>query len=201
MGRPSANEEDQDARAGSDPDCHRGTRVRGVFVAAGSTQSHMRQTVQRELRARGLHCACIRCREVRAEHLDARSLRLDTTVYDTGATTEHFLSLVTPADRLAGFLRLSLPTPAAQPAEMLEELRGCAVVREVHVFGPALEIGAASSGEAQHAGLGRRLAEEAMRIARAAGFRRLAVIASTGTREYYRRLGFELGELYMARSL
>ena len=75
------------------------------------------------------------------------------------------------------------------------------MVREVHVYGPALEIGAANSGEAQHAGLGRRLAEEAVRIARNAGYKRLAVIASTGTREYYRKLGFELGELYMARPL
>ena len=191
------------------------------YIAAGSTQSHLRQTVQRELRARGLRCGCIRCREVRAERLDAVALQLETTVYDTGATTEHFLSLVTPAGRrspdfgaavresgelapagrLAGFLRLSLPTRFAKRDEMLEELDGCAVVREVHVYGPALEIGAASSGEAQHAGLGRRLAEEAVRIARSAGYKRLAVIASTGTREYYRKLGFELGDLYMARPI
>jgi len=40
-----------------------------------------------------------------------------------------------------------------------------------------------------------------MQIARAAGFKRLAVISAIGTREYYRKLGFELGELYMARSI
>jgi elongator complex protein 3 len=210
------------------------------YIVAGSTQSHMRQTIQREMRARGLRCGCIRCREVRAERLDAEQLQLETTSYRTDATTEYFVSLVTPAGRsfspfgpegerpavspptpkgidfgtavhatgsrepagkLAGFLRLSLPAPDAPRDEMLEELKGCAIVREVHVFGPALEIGVASSGEAQHAGLGRRLAEEAMRIARSAGYRRLAVIASTGTREYYRKLGFELGELYMARSI
>jgi elongator complex protein 3 len=186
------------------PYCRINRIVRDIpahYIAAGSTQSHLRQTVQHEMRARGLRCSCIRCREVRAERLDAQQLRLETNIYPTDATSEHFLSLLTPAGRLAGFLRLSLPAPDASRDEMLEELRGCAVVREVHVFGPALEIGAPNSGEAQHAGLGRRLAEEAMRIARSAGYRRLAVIASSGTRDYYRKLGFELGELYMACSI
>ncbi|HEX7587232.1 MAG TPA: GNAT family N-acetyltransferase, partial [Anaerolineae bacterium] len=48
---------------------------------------------------------------------------------------------------------------------------------------------------------GTRLVEQAVQIARNAGYRRIAVISAIGTREYYRKLGFELGELYMARSL
>ncbi len=83
----------------------------------------------------------------------------------------------------------------------MEELRGAAVIRELHVYGPALEIGAASRGEAQHLGLGTQLVEHATGIARQAGRKRLAVIAAIGTREYYRRLGFELGELYMTRKV
>jgi elongator complex protein 3 len=102
---------------------------------------------------------------------------------------------------LAGFLRLSLPAATANPVEILEELRGCAMVRELHVFGPALDLGQPATGEAQHAGVGRRLAEHAMHIARLAGFQRIAVIAAIGTRAYYRKLGFELGELYMTRAL
>jgi elongator complex protein 3 len=58
-----------------------------------------------------------------------------------------------------------------------------------------------SEGQAQHAGLGTRLIERAAEVARAAGFARLAVIAATGTREYYRARGFELGELYMVRKI
>ena len=75
------------------------------------------------------------------------------------------------------------------------------MIREVHVYGPALEIGVESEGQAQHAGLGTRLIERAAEIARQAGFNRLAVIASTGTRDYYRARGFELGELYMMKDL
>lgn len=171
------------------------------YIAAGSKQSQLREVVQREMKRRGLQCQCIRCREVRHEALDASQLRLDVITYQSDVTTEHFISYVTERGRLAGFLRLSLPSPTAPREQMLEELHGCAVIREVHVYGPALEIGAASQGEAQHAGLGRRLAEHAMEIARRAGYKRIAVISAIGTREYYRKHGFELGELYMARSL
>ena len=70
-------------------------------------------------------------------------------------------------------------------------------MREVHVYGPALELGARREGAAQHAGLGTRLLDEAQRIARQEGFRRLAVIAAVGTRPYYRERGFDQGELYV----
>jgi elongator complex protein 3 len=42
---------------------------------------------------------------------------------------------------------------------------------------------------------------EAERIARRFGFKRLAVIASVGTRQYYARHGFERGSLYMVKPL
>jgi elongator complex protein 3 len=46
-------------------------------------------------------------------------------------------------------------------------------------------------------GLGTQLIDAAQRIGREAGFRRLSVIAATGTRAYYAGRGFALGELYM----
>ncbi len=186
------------------PYCRINRVVRDIpanHIVAGSTQSHMREVVQRELKRRGLQCQCVRCREVRNEKLDASQLRFDVLTYQTDATTEHFLSYVTPQNKLAALLRLSLPSRDAPRDEVLNEVRDCAMVRELHVYGPALEVGAASHGEAQHAGLGRKLAEHAMRIAREAGYTRIAVISAIGTREYYRKLGFALGELYMAREL
>lgn len=169
------------------------------YIAAGVTHSHLRQVVQRQLAQRGLACRCIRCREVRREAVDLAQLRQEMTRYQTDATLEHFLSYVTPAGKLAGFLRLSQPAPDVPRGQVLPELYDCAVIREVHVYGPAMEIGAASQGEAQHIGLGTRLIDWAAQTAREAGFAQLAVISAVGTREYYRKLGFELGELYMKR--
>jgi elongator complex protein 3 len=102
-------------------------------------------------------------------------------------------------EHIAGFLRLSLPMPGA--VNPLPELNGQAMIREVHVYGPAVPIGVASNGEAQHSGLGTRLVAEAKEMARQAGFERLAVISAIGTRAYYARLGFEADGLYMSTSL
>jgi len=164
-------------------------------IVEGSTKSNLRQIVQRRMRERGLACRCIRCREVRGEKIDPQALRLETIVYETDVSEEHFLSYVTPEGKLAGFLRLSLPLSEVEAP--IEEIQGCAMIREVHVYGPALDIAAPSEGEAQHLGLGSKLIEEAKRISQQHGFHRLAVIAAVGTREYYRRRGFRLGELYM----
>jgi len=162
-------------------------------IVAGVKKSNLRQIVQRHLAQQGLACRCIRCREVRGRAIDADALRLERLDYETDRTRECFLSYLTPESHLAGFLRLSLPW--VEPP--IAELTGCAVIREVHAYGPALELGARRDGTAQHAGLGTRLLDEARRIARQEGFQRLAVIAAVGTRPYYRERGFEQGKLYM----
>ena len=162
-------------------------------IVAGVKKSNLRQIVQRYMAQEGLACRCIRCREVRGQAVDADTLKLKYLDYETDGTRECSLSYVTPEGRLAGFLRLSLPR--AEPP--IAELAGCAVVRELHVYGPALELGARREGTAQHAGLGTHLLDEARRIARQEGFSRLAVIAAVGTRPYYRERGFEQGELYV----
>ena len=141
----------------------------------------------------GLTCRCIRCREVRGQAVDVDALRLEYLDYETDGTRECFLSYVTPEGNLAGFLRLSLPGAESTIAE----LAGCAVVRELHVYGPALALGARREGTAQHAGLGTHLLDEARRIAHQERFSRLAVIAAVGTRPYYLERGFEQGELYV----
>ncbi len=169
-------------------------------VVAGNKRTSLRQDVLAELARRGQRCRCVRCREVRGEKVAAADLCLDDLSYHAAHAEEHFLSFVTPSDRIAGYLRLSLPQHPAAPFG-LEELTGAAIIREVHVFGQSLAVGEEQSGAAQHAGLGSRLIDKAVEIARAKGFQRLAVIAAIGTRTYYAARGFTSGDLYMLRYL
>jgi elongator complex protein 3 len=172
--------------------------IPSIHVVDGNRRTSLRQDALAEIKRRGLSCQCIRCREVRNEKVDPATLRMDDLVYTPSRAEEHFLSFITPDDRIAGYLRLSLPASDAPHLDM-PDLEGSALIREVHVFGQSLPVGAELSGAAQHAGLGTHLIEAAGEIARAHGFERMAVIAAVGTRNYYQKRGFERGALYMVK--
>jgi elongator complex protein 3 len=125
-------------------------------------------------------------------------LRLDDLIYQTDYAEEHFISWVTPGDKLAGFLRLSLPGPDS-PATGIADLKGAAIVREVHIYGQSLQVGEEKQGAAQHTGLGTGLLEKADQIARDRGYTRMAVISAIGTRLYYLDRGFERGRSYLVK--
>ena len=186
-------------------------------VMAGNRRTSLRQDVKQEMEQRGTVCRCIRCREVRGHQVDPEKLRLDDLTYDAAYAQEHFLSFVTPGDRIAGYLRLSLPdffqperrarmpqdalNAHRQLVETLPDLAGAALIREVHVYGQSLGVGEEQHGAAQHIGLGTQLLETAEEIARAYGFERLAVISAIGTRLYYQGRGYERGELYQVKEI
>ena len=148
--------------------------------------------METNLRARGQGSADIRAREIQGLAVRREDLRLTAVEYEVSGGREVFLQLVTAEDRLAAFLRLSLPVEAGP----IEELHGAAIVREVHVYGEMLALSSRSPGAAQHRGLGRELMTAARDRAAREGYGSLAVISAVGTREYYRRLGFEDGRLY-----
>lgn len=169
-------------------------------VVEGNKRTSLRMDVHRELERRGTRCRCIRCREVRGQRINAEQLEIHDLRYLAGGAEERFLSYVTADDRLAGFLRLSLPGTGG-PTTGLQDLEGAALVREVHVYGQSLEVGAEQDGAAQHSGLGSQLMDGAEACARRAGYRRMAVISALGTRGYYRKLGYRLGQSYMIKAL
>ena len=186
------------------------TRINRLFrdipahhIQAGVKVSNLREVVQQELVQRGQTCGCIRCREVKRRRVNASEVELQVYSYATDLTQEHFLYFVTTDAHdepglIAGFLRLSWPVhPQAGSRAFLAEIAESALIREVHVYGPALGIGVESDANAQHAGLGTLLMDAAKQMSREAGFRQISVIAATGTRAYYASRGFSQGEFYM----
>lgn len=169
-------------------------------ILVGNKKTNLRQLVEARAARQEADIQEIRFREIGVEPVSIEELTLDQLMYRTLDTTEHFLQWVTPTNRIAGFLRLSLPHAKALPQEDagqddLPPEIGEAMIREVHVYGFATRIDG-DGMSAQHHGLGRSLIRRACQIARESGYSRVNVISAVGTREYYRKLGFEDGELY-----
>jgi len=177
--------------------------IPSTHVVEGNKRTSLRQDIQKAMEQRGTRCQCIRCREVRGRKISNHELQREELVYQAGGVEEHFLSFITPADKLVGFLRLSVPKDNMDgiPKSGFNDLVEAAIIREVHIYGQSLRVGHNQAGAAQHAGVGARLIDWAEEIARQNGFRRLAVIAAVGTHRYYERLGFQRGDLYMYKEL
>jgi len=186
--------------------------IPSTSILAGNPVTNLRQVIRARMDERGLRCSCLRCREIgHAAKDDPKLLRaapaLFDETYESAGGLEHFLSFEDRKRRAVfAFCRLRLPgvTPAARRAEllgMLPELRGAAFIRELHTYGHLVPIDAADPEAAQHKGLGKKLMAEAERLARRAGFRKMAVISGVGVRGYYRKLGYRLQGTYMVKTI
>jgi len=168
-----------------------------AWVGAGTIKTNMRQEVERELIAEGRPCRCIRCREVK-DGIYSTIPMLKQVELDTLGGKEIFLSYENE-HKLYALLRLRLPDEKEKL--IFPELKGAAIVREVHSYGQVVPLSTRSKGKAQHQGLGRLLMTKAEEIARKKGFGKLAVISAVGTREYYKKLGYKTEGEYMTKTL
>ncbi|KEG09927.1 putative histone acetyltransferase-like protein [Trypanosoma grayi] len=165
------------------------------YILGGVEVSNLRQLLALRLAREGSRCQCIRCREVKGDAAAASKLDGATLVerrYAASEGEEVFVSYETAdGTTLFGFLRLRLhirewDTP-------FDELRSCALIRELHVYGRLVPTHVeADAAKAQHRGVGTLLLERAERIARAEGYSKIAVISGVGVRNYYRRKGYAM---------
>lgn len=171
-------------------------------IVAGNKKTNLRQLVRKEMEQEGIEIEDIRSREIRNERIDPKNLELERIEYDTTVSKEVFLSYRTEdTDKICGFLRLSLPKKKYRTKPFLEELKGNSMIREVHVYGKVLGIKDESTGESQHLGLGKELIKRAEDISRKHEFEKIAVISAVGTRDYYKKRGFEKTGLYMSKKI
>lgn len=171
-------------------------------IVAGNKTPNLRQIAEAEIKKQGKKLQDIRGREIKDQCVSLEDLEEEIISYPTTVSTEYFLSFKTKkTDKIAAFLRLSLPHIQKSKNHFIEELRGCAHIREVHVYGEAVGIGRRESGRAQHLGLGTRLIHMAENISKREKYKKLAVISAIGTREYYKKRGFINGNLYLIKNL
>ncbi len=169
-----------------------------TLVAAGVKNSNLRELVNEKCIEYGITCKCIRCREAglksRGEKIppveNAELRRID---YIANGGKEVFLSFEAE-NTLFGFCRLRNPSKPFMP-EIGEYTCG---IRELHVYGDAIPIG--GTGIVQHHGIGKKLLQEAEKIAREEfDAKQLLVTSGVGAREYYRKIGFERIGTYVGK--
>ena len=84
----------------------------------------------------------------------------------------------------------------------MPELKDAALIRELHVYGQKQSLSNESiPSKTQHLGFGKQLMKKAEELSKKASFKKLAVISAIGTREYYKKLGYQLEGTYMTKIL
>lgn len=174
------------------------------LVTSGVEHGNLRELALARMKDLGTECRDVRTREVGIQEIhhkvkpyEAELVRRD---YVANGGWETFLSYEDPEqDILIGLLRLR---KCSEETFRVELKGGCSIVRELHVYGTAVPVHSRDPTKFQHQGFGMLLMEEAERIAvEEHGSNKIAVISGVGTRNYYRKMGYELEGPYMTKSL
>ncbi|MDR0501643.1 MAG: GNAT family N-acetyltransferase [Coriobacteriales bacterium] len=121
-------------------------------ILVGNKKTNLRQMVDARLADQGDSSCEIRSREICQTQIELNELSLDDFSYETIVTYEHFLQWVTKDNRIAGFLRLSLPKPEylsllASSGHVMPIGPSEAMIRELHVYGKVAQLTNASLDE------------------------------------------------------
>ncbi|XP_062345577.1 elongator complex protein 3 isoform X3 [Cinclus cinclus] len=174
------------------------------LVSSGVEHGNLRELALARMKDLGTQCRDVRTREVGIQEIHHKvrpyQVELIRRDYVANGGWETFLSYEDPEqDILVGLLRLR----KCSPESFRPELKGgVSIVRELHVYGSVVPVSTRDPSKFQHQGFGMLLMEEAERIAKEEhGARKIAVISGVGTRNYYRKIGYELEGPYMVKRL
>ena len=150
------------------------------YIYGGCSEPNMRESLSKISK-----CKCIRCREIKGKKIGVYERKIRS--YESSNGKELFISYESPDEKtIYGFLRLRIPNE--EQVYMFDELRNCALIRELHVYGNLSCVG--SDKGSQHKGIGSKLLKDAKLYALWHGYIDIAVISGIGVREYYRKRGF-----------
>ncbi|KAA0011605.1 MAG: tRNA uridine(34) 5-carboxymethylaminomethyl modification radical SAM/GNAT enzyme Elp3 [Thermoplasmata archaeon] len=167
------------------------------LIEMGIKRSNLRELVRNYMKKRGWECRCIRCREIghKCAGKEIGELEVTKREYIASGGREIFISVENrEKDVIVAYCRLRIPS-------MPYIKENSAIVRELKVHGPMVEIGRKDAKKWQHKGLGKILIHEAEKIALKWGKERLLILSGIGAKEYYRKIGYKEYGVYMAKSL
>ena len=164
------------------------------MTEAGVDMTNLRQYVHELMKKKKIKCRCIRCREAGRAMVKLGKPKIKVIHYKASQGTEFFISAESK-DYVLGFCRLRFPSQFLRK----EITQDSALVRELHVYGEAVQIG--KKGSVQHKGIGKRLLKEAEKIAKTYNKKKMVVISGVGARNYYKRLGYRKEGGYVVKKL
>lgn len=193
------------------------TRIARLFrdipsdsIKGGHKTINLRELIHKELKNQNIACHCIRCREPMRQKTLNSDIEYNQIEIPALGANEYFLSFDSQdKSTIYAFLRLRLPHFNKQQTDpngktlpdYLPDLNDAAIVREIHTYGKMLPLEQRETTAIQHAGLGKRLMTAAEQLAKKQGYKKIAVIAGIGVREYYKKLGYQLEDTYMVKDL
>ena len=189
--------------------------IPGNEIVDGNLVTNLRQILHNE----GVVCRCIRFREARKKTVKEKDAKLIIRKYRAGLGTEYFISFESKDyKKIYAFIRLRLPDKKKRKSSTIKIVRffdqqeitakgdemafniDTALIRELHTYGELIPVGSKKKA-VQHIGFGKRLMEEAEKIAKKKGYEKLAVISGIGVRGYYKKLGYKLDNTYLSKNL
>lgn len=173
------------------------------ITSAGVDRTNLRQYVEKICREKNIKCKCIRCREVgfylkNNNKINIKNIQTTINEYEASHGKEFFIAAEDlQNDVLFGYCRLRFPSQFLRE----EIAKDSALIREIHVYSVAVQIGKKSEDSFQHRGIGKNLLAKAEEIARQNGKDKMVIISGIGSREYFRKRGYELENVYMAKEI
>jgi ELP3 family radical SAM enzyme/protein acetyltransferase len=174
-----------------------------VGAVGGIMTTNLRQIIMNQMKAEGVSCKCIRCREVGIGVFSWDNASVFIRTYNASGGFEYFISVESLDNHiLYGFVRLRFNDPLFEKRLSIFD-NTVAMIRELHVYGSLVKVNTVRSGDAsQHFGIGKCLLAVAEKIAYDAGYSKVSVISGVGVRDYYRKRGYTLTDYgYMMKSL
>lgn len=156
-------------------------------LVEGIKRLDLRKDIEEDFRKNHVKLKEIRMREIGFNKDVDLDTKLKIIEYEASEGKEFFLEVVNDDDILFGLLRLRIHD-------------GEAMVRELHVYGQALDLGIKGK-ISQHKGIGKLLMAKAEEITKEEGIKKLSVISGIGVREYYKKLGYNLEGFYMIKEI
>ena len=173
--------------------------IPNINIKGGNENINLRQKILKQMNILNQSCDCIRCREIKNNHINETELFIDE--YNGIDSTEYFIN-ISSKDRkyLLGFLRLRINHNNNNL--IYNNLIDSGLVRELHVYGLLVKHNDKNNkNNIQHKGIGSLLLKKAEEICIENNIYKISIISGVGVRKYYESKGYHLNNTYMCKNL